>query len=158
MPNFNSRRVLFDTNVLLDAVIDTRPQNKEARLALRRCNGGGDMGLVTAGTLKDVYYILSKPVGKMRARECVGALLERLVILPLGAEEAVNAEVSDEPDYEDALVRAAAELNEVDFILTRDVKAFRGSTVRAVSCAKYLEIAKAADEAMARLSRKDRCA
>lgn len=45
-----------------------------------------------------------------------------------------------EPDFEDGLVRAAAELNDVDFILTRDARAFKRSRVRAVTCAEYLEI------------------
>lgn len=155
MPNFNSRRVLFDTNILLDATDARRPQSREAWQAIERCNGGGDMGLVTAGSLKDAAYILRKSYDAEGVRKVISSFLECLVILPLGPEEAVNALVSDEPDYEDALVRAAAELNEVDFILTRDVKAFRNSTVRAVSCAEYLEIAAEADKVMARLSRKD---
>lgn len=44
------------------------------------------------------------------------------------------------PDFEDGLVRAVAELNDVDFTLTRDARAFRRSRVRAVTCAEYLEI------------------
>lgn len=57
MRNFNDRRLLFDTNVLLDALVEGRPQSQEAWEVLRRCNGGGDMGLVTSGSLKDVYYV-----------------------------------------------------------------------------------------------------
>ena len=44
-------------------------------------------------------------------------------------------------------MRACAGLNGIDFILTRDAKAFDHSTVRAVDCAKYLEIVAARDEA-----------
>lgn len=47
---------------------------------------------------------------------------------------------SDEPDFEDGLIRACAELNDISFILTRDSAAFRRSRVRAVSAKEYLEI------------------
>ena len=56
--DLNARRVLFDTNVLLDALDENCPESQEACLALKNCNGGGDLGLVAACSLKDVYYVL----------------------------------------------------------------------------------------------------
>ena len=70
-----------------------------------------------------------------------------VVIAPMGPEDCDVSLRSDEPDFEDGLVRACAELNGIDFILTRDAKAFDHSTVRAVNCAKYLEIFAARDDA-----------
>lgn len=140
MPNFNARRVLFDTNVLLDAVVSGRPQSEEAWKALEQCNGGGDLGLVTSGSLKDVYYVLSRGGHEAEARRALEALRELLVIAPVGAEECELSLKSREPDFEDGLIRACAELNDVSFILTRDAKAFKTSRVRALNCAEYLEI------------------
>ena len=139
MRDFNSRRLLFDTNVLLDAMVAGRPQSKEAWAVLDRCNGGGDMGLATCGSLKDVYYILSRGGKKAEARETVEKLRELLVIAPMGAEECELSLGCGEPDFEDGLVRACAELNDVDVILTRDANAYKRSKVRAMTCAEYLE-------------------
>ena len=138
--NFNSRRLLFDTNVLLDAICRDRPQSDEACEVLRRCNGGGDLGLVTTGSLKDAYYVLSRLYDEPRARAAIELACELLVIAPVGAEECELSLFSGEPDFEDGLVRACAELNGVDFILTRDAAAFRSSPVRAVTCAEYLAL------------------
>lgn len=66
--------------------------------------------------------------------------MDLLVIAPVGAEECELSLRAGEPDFEDGLVRAAAELNDVDFILTRDARAFKRSRVRAVTSAEYLEI------------------
>ena len=140
MRDFNSRRLLFDTNVLLDAVCRERPQSAEACEVLRRCNGGGDLGLVAAGSLKDAYYVLQRQYGEAQARRSVEWLRELLVIAPMGAEECELSLNSNEPDFEDGLVRACAELNDVDFILTRDAGAFRASRVRSMTCPEYLEI------------------
>lgn len=139
MRNFNDRRLLFDTNVLLDALVEGRPQSQEAWKILGRCNGG-DMGLATSGSLKDVYNVLARGGREAQAREVISLLMDLLVVAPVGAEECELALHEGEPDFEDGLVRACAELNDVDFILARDARAFRRSSVRAVTCAEYLEI------------------
>lgn len=140
MRDFNSRRLLFDTNVLLDAVCRERPQSAEACEVLRRCNGGGDLGVVAVGSLKDAYYVLERQYDEERARRSVEWLCELLVIAPMGAEECELSLACGAPDFEDGLVRACAELNGVDVILTRDADAFKRSKVRAMSCAEYLEL------------------
>lgn len=140
MRNFNIRRVLFDTNILLDAVCRTRPDSEAACMALKFCNGGGDMGLVCAGSLKDAYYVLERQYGESQARKAISWLMDLLVIAPVGTEECELSLNSNEPDFEDGLVRACAELNDVDFILTRDAGAFRASRVRSMTCPEYLEI------------------
>ena len=140
MHNLNARHLLFDTNVLLDVLVEGRPESSEAWEILKRCNGGGEMGLVTPGSLKDVYYVLGRGGREAAAREAIGLLMDLLVIAPMGAEECDLAMRSDEPDFEDGLVRACAELNGVDFILTRDERAFRKSRVRFLTCAEYLEL------------------
>lgn len=136
----SAHRVLFDTNILLDAVCRERPESEEACRVLRRCNGGGDLGMTAAFSLKDAYYVLGRQYGERNARKALEWLMGLLVIAPMGAEECELSIHSNEPDFEDGLIRACAELNDVDFILTRDAAAFRVSTVRAVSCAEYLDI------------------
>lgn len=138
--NFNARRVLFDTNILLDAIDERRPESQEACFALKQCSGGGDLGLVTSGSLKDVYYVLSKRFGEEKARKAVGLFLDLLVVAPVGEEECLLALKSNEPDFEDGQVRAAAELNDVSIILTRDAGAFGYSMVRTMTCAEYRDL------------------
>ena len=131
MRNYNSSRLLFDTDVVLDAVCPERPQSKEACEVLRLCNGEGDMGIVAVGSLKDAYYILCRQYGEPCARTSIEKLTELLVIAPTSAEECELSLHGNEPDFEDGLIRACAELNDVDFILTRDARAFARSKVRA---------------------------
>ena len=133
-------RLLLDTNVLLDAMEPGRPESNEACKVLERCNGGGDMGMACAMSLKDVYYVLYKLRGEALAREGVHMLMGLVVVAPTGAEEVDLAMRSNEPDFEDGLVRATAELNDVDFIITRNQSAFANTKVRSVSAAQYLKI------------------
>ncbi len=140
MRDFNRRRVLFDTNILIDAVDAQRPHSHAACLALKHCNGGRDMGLVTPSSLNDTYYTVKKYMGEPWTRNAIRHLLELLVVIPFGPQECIISAESNEPDFEDGLIRAAAELNDIDFILTRDRKAFNYSHVRKLTCEEYLEI------------------
>jgi len=131
-------RLLFDTDVLLDAVSLDRPEQRETHRLLARCNGDGDVGVACALSLKDVYYVMCKRYNEQTARKAVEWLTKLLVIGPISAEECLDALVSNEPDFEDGLIRSCAELNDVDFIISRDREAFAGSTVRCLTSREYL--------------------
>lgn len=98
--------------------------------------------MVAPMSLKDAYYVLGEQHGKEDARRLIRYLMDLVVVVLFGQEECVRSLNSNEPDFEDGLIRAGAELNDVDFILTRDTQAFQKSKVRAVSCVEYLEIVK----------------
>ncbi len=134
-------RLLIDTNVMLDAVLSGRPGTDAAREVINLCNGNGELGMACALSFKDVYYITTKVHGEPWARNAVRNLMGLLVVAPVDAEVLDMAMRSNEPDFEDGIVRAAAELNGADFIITRDKAAFAKSNVRAVSASEYLEIA-----------------
>ncbi|MDO4807798.1 MAG: PIN domain-containing protein [Coriobacteriales bacterium] len=140
-------RILFDTNALLDAVCPNRPEQQEVHRLLARCNGDGDMGIACGVSLKDVYYVMSRRFDEPTARKAVEWLCDLLVIGPVSAKECTEALLSNEPDFEDGLIRACAELNDVDFIISRDSKAFAGSPVRRVSAKEYLRCVVQTDEA-----------
>lgn len=141
-------RLLLDTNILLDAIFDGRPYAADAQDVIARCNGRGDFGMVSGLSLKDVYYIATRVHGAAWARMAVRHLMGLLVIAPDDAEVFDLALNSSEPDFEDGIIRACAELNDADFIITRDADAFANSSVRSVTAGEYLRIA-AANEGMA---------
>lgn len=134
-------RLLIDTNVMLDAVLSGRPGTDAAREVVNLCSGNGEFGMACALSFKDVYYIATRIHGEPWARNAVDKLMGLLVIAPVDAEVLDVAKRSNEPDFEDGIVRASAELNGADFIITRDKAAFAKSRIRAVSASEYLEIA-----------------
>lgn len=133
-------RLMFDTNAIIDAIDPMRPLSREVCEVLERCNGLGDYGMVCAPSLNDMYYVVRKLCDEKTARESVSLIMGLLPIAPIGGEECEMSLRGNEPDFEDGLIRAAAELNDADFIITRDRKAFAKSTVRAVTAAEYLDI------------------
>ena len=126
-------RLMLDTNVLLDAVDPSRSESAAARSVLSWCNGSGDRGIACSASLKDVYYIMERRYSEPIAREAVERLTGLLSIGNLGPEECLDALISNEPDFEDGLVRSCAELNDADFIITRDAAAFAGSPIKSMT-------------------------
>ena len=141
-------RVLVDTNVLLDAALEGRPHHKESAEVIDRCSGWGEFGMVCSLSLKDVYYISGRAHGEAWARSAVRHFMGLLAIAPVDAEVCAKALASNEPDFEDGIIRACAELNDADFIVTHDKAAYAHSTVRSVTAAEYLQIARSHDKAL----------
>ena len=139
-------RLLIDTNILLDAVIENRVESNEACEVLDLCNGNGELGMACALSFKDVYYITNRLYGEDLARKCVDTLMGLLTIAPVDAEVCEMAFTSGEPDFEDGIIRACAEINDADFIITRDKDAFATSKVRSVTAAEYVRIARLRDD------------
>lgn len=128
---------LFDTNVLLDCAIQGRPGHDDAVALLDEIIAGRLVPYACATSLKDVYYVLTKHMGERDARRYVAALLDAYRICPVDRQICQSAIQSDEPDFEDGVIRSCAENVPVDVILTRDAAAFASSPVRAMSPRAY---------------------
>ncbi len=134
-------RLLVDTNVILDYCDPNRPCHGAAvSLVENVASNPHAKLLVLVSSLKDVYYILRHLyMDEPKARQAV-RMLSSQVFEPvdlLVAYSSLSLE-SNEPDYEDGLVRAAAELLHVQGIVTRDAKAFALSTVPSMDAEQAL--------------------
>ena len=122
-------RVLLDTNVLLDFFSTTRSDHDVVVALLVRMRAAKVSIAVAATSLKDTYYVLSRSDGEPVARQAVTSAMATMDILPIDAECCRTALAGTEPDFEDGLIRTAAETAELDYIISRDTRAFTGSRV-----------------------------
>lgn len=118
--------VLLDTNVVLDYVSTDRPEHAVTVDALRACLSRDDVRVfVPACLLKDVYFIYERHYGtEGNARRIVALMRRAFEAVELTLDIVDAALVSDEPDFEDGIVRATAEAIGADAIFSRDVRAF----------------------------------
>ncbi|MDY2788256.1 MAG: PIN domain-containing protein [Atopobium sp.] len=133
-------KLLLDANILLDFIDPDRPESDQAVELFRRCINGIDTGCVSAGSLIDVYYVSKKYLGEQAARDYFRAFVDAFTVCSLDKAICKIAANSNEPDAEDAAVRAIAESISVDFIITRDAGAFKTSKIKSMSAAEYLDI------------------
>lgn len=134
-------RVMFDTNVLIDLVSSSRPAHGRTVAAVVALLGSGDFeGCVLSSALKDVYYVYCRHYGdEPSARRAIRELRRMFALVNLTPSIVDAALDSDEPDFEDGLVRAAAELTDCDFLLTRDAPGFLSAGFEKVDADGLLE-------------------
>ena len=53
-------KVMLDTNILLDYIIPDRPESEYARLLMQGIAHQKHQGIVSASSLKDLYYVAAK--------------------------------------------------------------------------------------------------
>lgn len=134
-------KVAFDTNVLLDTILN-RPE-REAALKLMYAVAREEIeGVVSANSITDLYYLSRKGIGDRGAREAVAAVLEMFDIMPVNGDTCFIALNTDMSDYEDAVLAVCAAEARADYIATRDEGfiAANGSPVPAMRPIDILEL------------------
>ena len=133
-------KILADTNFLLDMMIPGRPDAQAAyRLFAAMDEGRVDMA-VCAGSLKDSYYIARRDMADGDRRMWLRIFTERIDLFPLDSTLCRAAIASDEPDFEDALIRTCAEWWRADYILSRDAKAFANSSIPRIEASQLVNL------------------
>ena len=135
-----SRSVLIDTNILLDAAMAERPEWPYAVALLDEIAYGNLQGYIAASSLKDVYNILSRYADEHSAREFICAALDAFTVVEIDDSLCRIAAHSNEPDFEDGLIRACAERVKANFIISRDKDAFQKSSLKRLSARDYVEL------------------
>lgn len=116
-------RVLFDTNVLVDFLLDRAPHAEVASDLLSRVERGGIQGLACANSFTTIFYLARKATGVEAARSYIADLLALLEVAPV-TRTTLEAGRSSLLDYEDAVVCAAASQANADCVVTRNEKDF----------------------------------
>jgi len=122
-------KILFDTNVVLDLMLDRKPFSVTAALLFAKAEVGELTGFLGATTVTTISYIASKSIGKIRAQEEVRKLFILFDIAPVNRIILENALQAGMPDFEDAVLYEAARYVNAIGIVTRNASDFRGSVL-----------------------------
>ncbi len=127
------KRVLFDTNVVLDVLLDRQPHAEASAAAWVAVETGISEGMLAAHAVTTIHYLVRKEVGNVKAKRAMVTILRVFGVAPVDAavvQEAMQLPLSD---FEDAVTAAAARLAGCECIVTRDPRGFRGSPVRSLT-------------------------
>ena len=126
-------KLLIDTNVILDALMNRMPWAKAAQDVILAAAEEKFEGCVTASTFTDIHYILSKYLkDKNETRQALLGLFTIVRVLDVTGSDCEKAFDLPMADYEDALFAYCGKRHKVDYIITRDLKHYEGSPVKAI--------------------------
>ena len=114
------KTVLFDTNIILDALASREPYNREAEQLFLLVAKEQLVGFITANSVTDIYYLIRKNSTEDDARKAIRNLLLLFEILDITKNDCERAIDIDNSDYEDAILLVCAKKNKIDTIVTRD--------------------------------------
>ena len=117
-------RVLLDTNVILDAMLQRPPWHKDADAILHALAQGQVVCAAATLSLATVFYVSRKAIGSVAARIAVRKYLATFEILPIDKQMLLDADARPGTAFEDNILIAAAVSSSLDAIITRNPSDF----------------------------------
>ena len=133
-------KVLLDTNIVLDVLLDRNPFAEHAAYLMSKVENAEVQGYLCATTITTIHYLMTRALGAAKASESLHTLVTLFAIAPVNRiviEEALDANFKD---FEDAVLDQAALHAGVEFIITRNLKDFKNSKVSALTPIDFLAI------------------
>lgn len=122
--------IFLDTNVIIDFFADRKPYSMEAaRLFNYSIKKEIDI-YISAVSYNNIYFILRQSCSHTKTIKMLSELNEWTDIIDVSKDIIKKALKSDFKDFEDAIqYNCAKSLSKIDFIVTRDTKDFKSSSL-----------------------------
>jgi predicted nucleic acid-binding protein len=134
------KRVLIDTDVILDFFFDRKPFSDNAAKVLSLCESREIKGFITSVIISNVYYLLRQTSTHEKVVEKLTQLITITEVLLTDRDVVLKALSSNFKDFEDALQNYSAELNgQIDLIVTRNIKDYKNSKLGIMTPGNYLK-------------------
>ncbi|MGR3277772.1 type II toxin-antitoxin system VapC family toxin [Acaryochloris marina NIES-2412] len=127
-------KVLIDTNVLLDLLLEREPFVDHSIALFEHI----ERGYIAATTITNIFYIIRKAEGHEIALIAINQLLIGLQFCAVDRRTVETALSLGLKDFEDGIQLACATLAQLDGIVTRDPKDFIGSNLSIYSPTELL--------------------
>lgn len=122
-------KVLFDTNVVLDSLLDRKPFSVTASRLVARVERGELEGVLGATTVTTIHYIVSQALDRNAAVHAVRDLLALFSVAPVDGRTLALAADLEFSDFEDAVLHEAARLAGATTIVTHNGGDFKNATL-----------------------------
>lgn len=132
--------ILIDTNVILDLLLERPEHVAAARQVSDKVESGELHAMLCATTVTTIDYLARKQLGADAAKTAVSALLRLYNIAAVTRSTLQLALDADIPDFEDAVLAHAAHQAGAHAIITRNLRDFAKSPVRAYTPLQFLAL------------------
>ncbi|NBO30920.1 MAG: PIN domain-containing protein [Cyanobacteria bacterium WB6_1B_304] len=133
------KRVLFDSDVLLDVLLERQPFVTQSAKALNWATLPGNEGMVAAHAITNMFYILRRKVNREAAMRLLLTIAILLTVASITQAVIDSALRSSMTDFEDAVTSAAASFSEAGVLITRNGSDFKNSLIPALSPREVLD-------------------
>lgn len=124
-------RILIDTNILIDYLANREPYVQAAEKIVDACTNDTIDACIAAHTISNMFYILRKQFTISERKELLKGICTVFDVIGIDHAKIMDALNDDGfEDFEDCLQVQCAKEKNVDFIVTRNPKDFKNSSIR----------------------------
>jgi predicted nucleic acid-binding protein len=131
-------RVLLDTNIVLDVLLNRAPWVADSSAIWAACDQSRLAGYLSASAITDIFYIARRATDVPTARIAVGLCLSAFDICPVDRQTLEQAASLVGNDFEDNLQIACALISGLDAIVTRNSGDFASAPMPVFAPAELL--------------------
>jgi len=132
-------KLFLDTNIIIDLLADRIPYSNSAYSIFKGAKSNKWALYTSSNSIITTFYILEKQLDSNKANRAIETILKRLEIIDLNKAELLQALKSKTADLEDASqIECATKIKNVAFIVTRDKKGFKHSTIDVLDAEEFL--------------------
>lgn len=138
-----SIKILVDTNIVLDYIIDRKWSNQAVLLFEDLIPNKKVIAYITASSVTDIYYLVSKKIGKEQAQKIIETVILNRNIFEIidtsrsDIEQAVKLKKIGIKDFEDGVQISTARREKLQYIVTRNTKDFEKSPIKTLTPSEF---------------------
>ena len=132
-------KILIDTNVILDVLCNRPDFVEESSKIWKLCEVDKVEGYISALSVPNIVYILRKELTPQKTQQMIQQIMMIFRIADLKSSDLKNAAEMYSSDFEDAVQMCCACRIRADYIITRNIRDFKDSTVPAFKPSELLE-------------------
>ncbi len=133
-------KALFDTNVILDVLLDKEPFSEHASYLMSKVERSEINGFVCATTVTTIHYLLSKYLDKEKSKKSITSIIALFEVASVNRLVIENALKSKFTDFEDSILHESARHAGAAYIITRNIKDFKSSKIPAYTPTEFLSM------------------
>ncbi len=124
--------IFIDTDVLIDVALDRHPHSGPASELLDQIEHGTQRAYIAWHSIANLYYIVAPARGGVSTRDFIVELTNFVTVATTDTESIRYAAELPMEDFEDAMQVAAAHACGANQIVTRNIRDYQHSPIRAV--------------------------
>ncbi|MDI6707307.1 MAG: PIN domain-containing protein [Bacillota bacterium] len=136
-------KVLLDTNIILDVILQRQPFAAPALEILKLSDMGKLESYIISNSITDIFYVLRKYFDNVEDRKkAVRYILQMVNIAGVTKTDIFKSLELEYTDFEDALQTQCAKKIKANYIITRNEKDFKDRSVEVISPERFIEMYK----------------
>ena len=134
------QKVFIDSDIILDLLLEREGFYEYAALIFENSEKGNIYVFTSSISIANISYIIRKEIkNRKKVKEYIKNLIEFIHILPVEESTIQEALETDFLDFEDSIQYITAVQNQMDYILTRNKKDYKTSSIKVYDSKEFYE-------------------